>query len=168
MYKSWGKLKNQLEKEFLCESLKGRIHFFYTVYRKTHDGIEGRFAISLDNEEVFKVNSFDRHKYWTLEKDLHEEFNLEWKDAINFVKDIRKKNFEYSTEDVFNSMRFCLSMPIKASFNSDDYLVKMFAILDRRVGKRTLNKLKDEIMEQPEWLQYFYKLRLDAENIAYK
>ena len=41
----------------------------------------------------------------------------------------------------------------------------MFAILDRRVGKRTLEKLKDTLDEQPEWLKQFYILRIEAENL---
>lgn len=43
--------------------------------------------------------------------------------------------------------------------------VRMFAILDRQVGKRTLEKLKANINEQPDWLQYFYNLRFEADNI---
>jgi len=41
----------------------------------------------------------------------------------------------------------------------------MFAILDRRVGKRTLKEIADTVSDQPEWLQQFYQLRLDAEGI---
>lgn len=41
----------------------------------------------------------------------------------------------------------------------------MFAILDRRVGKRTLDKLKGVLDEQPEWLKQFYVLRFEAENL---
>ena len=40
----------------------------------------------------------------------------------------------------------------------------MFAVLDRRVGKRTISKMKNIIDEQPEWLRQFYKLRIDAET----
>lgn len=40
----------------------------------------------------------------------------------------------------------------------------MFAVLDRRVGKRSLEKLKETMEEQNEWLQQFYRLRLNAEN----
>ncbi|UPA29124.1 hypothetical protein L0P85_10945 [Terrisporobacter glycolicus] len=40
----------------------------------------------------------------------------------------------------------------------------MFAIMDRRIGKRTLRKLADQVDIQPEWLQFFYKLRLDSEK----
>jgi len=41
----------------------------------------------------------------------------------------------------------------------------MFAVLDRRVGKRTLTKVKETIEEQPLWLKQFYQLRLAAEGI---
>lgn len=40
---------------------------------------------------------------------------------------------------------------------------EMFAILDRRIGKRTLLKLKEDISNQPLWLQEFYRLRIKAE-----
>jgi len=38
-------------------------------------------------------------------------------------------------------------------------------ILDRRTGKRTLEKLKPTVDEQPEWLRYFYQLRLESEGL---
>ena len=40
-----------------------------------------------------------------------------------------------------------------------------FLILDRRVGKRTLTKIKSEFDNQPQWLQQIYLLRFDAELI---
>ena len=48
---------------------------------------------------------------------------------------------------------------------SNNPIVRMFAILDRRIGKRTLEKLKDTLAEQPEWLKQFYILRFEAENL---
>lgn len=41
----------------------------------------------------------------------------------------------------------------------------MFAILDRRIGKRTLSDIKDSLDNQPEWLKIFYRLRLESEGI---
>jgi len=38
-------------------------------------------------------------------------------------------------------------------------------MLDRRVGKRTLRKMKEFISEENTLVQDFYKLRCDAENI---
>jgi len=51
------------------------------------------------------------------------------------------------------------------SIQSNNPIVRMFAILDRRIGKRTLEKLKDTLAEQPEWLKQFYILRFEAENL---
>ena len=46
------------------------------------------------------------------------------------------------------------------------YLEKeMLAVLDRRIGKRTLKKLKETVDSQPAWLAKIYRLRLDAEKI---
>lgn len=45
--------------------------------------------------------------------------------------------------------------------NSENSIERMFAILDRRIGKRTLSDIKDSLENQPEWLQIFYRLRLE-------
>nr|WP_244282095.1 hypothetical protein [Maledivibacter halophilus] len=46
--------------------------------------------------------------------------------------------------------------------------MRLFSILDRRIGKRTLYKLKSEVNDQQEWLKQFYELRLDVENIRFE
>lgn len=43
------------------------------------------------------------------------------------------------------------------------YLI--LAIIDRRVGKRRLIKMYETIDEEKDWVQYFYRLRCDAEGI---
>ncbi|WP_158588804.1 hypothetical protein [Butyrivibrio sp. XB500-5] len=42
--------------------------------------------------------------------------------------------------------------------------VWMFAILDRRVGKRTLEKMADSIDSEPMWLQEVYEFRTKEEK----
>jgi len=44
-------------------------------------------------------------------------------------------------------------------------VIKILCMLDRRVGKRTLRKMKEFISEENTLVQNFYKLRCDAENI---
>ena len=41
----------------------------------------------------------------------------------------------------------------------------MLAIVDRRIGKRRLAKLKDDVGKQPEWLHPFYLARMKSEGI---
>lgn len=44
-------------------------------------------------------------------------------------------------------------------------LIKIFSLLDKRIGKRTLEKLKETIKIDAEIVNYFYKLRYEAEGI---
>lgn len=43
----------------------------------------------------------------------------------------------------------------------------MLTVIARRIGKRTLLKLVNEVEKQPDWLAFFYKLRLDTKKINY-
>lgn len=58
-----------------------------------------------------------------------------------------------------------LEMPIQEALISDNYIIRIFAILDRRVGRRTLQKIKDREEDQnlPAWVKRFYGLRLNVE-----
>ena len=56
---------------------------------------------------------------------------------------------------------------IATSIGDNNPFIRMLAVLDRRTGKRALQKIKLTIDEQPQWMQTFYKLRLDAEGIKY-
>jgi len=44
----------------------------------------------------------------------------------------------------------------------EDDIIRLLAILDKRVGKRTLQKIKEaeEYKRYPEWVRQFYELRL--------
>ena len=42
----------------------------------------------------------------------------------------------------------------------------MFAILDRRVGERTLLAVQGEYSNSEEWLKEFYELRMQAEGLC--
>ena len=57
---------------------------------------------------------------------------------------------------------------IQESIHSINPIVKMFAILDRRVGKRTLVKIKDKMEFLPDWVKHFYDLRCEAEGIVFE
>jgi len=58
-------------------------------------------------------------------------------------------------------------MPIEKALKSDDMVIKILALIDRRIGKRTLHLLKESIQQELEIIQYFYHLRCEAEQIEY-
>ena len=55
---SWSAMRKVLEDENICVSLKGRVQYFVTRYRESHDQ-EGRVAVRLDGNEIFKSNFYD-------------------------------------------------------------------------------------------------------------
>jgi len=54
------------------------------------------------------------------------------------------------------------NMSIKDALDSENYIIKILAILDKRIGKRTLDQIKtaNEYLQYPPWVQQFYHLRL--------
>ena len=81
---------------------------------------------------------------------------MECKDGIFEIYDFTDAIYEYKNSNIIDSI------------NSENMLIRMLAVMDRRVGKRTLLKLANEIHKQPDWLRFFYKLRLDEEGIKYR
>lgn len=164
--KSWSGMRKYLEEDMLADSLKNRVRYSCTKFVGMDGG--GLFRIFVDKKPVkdfsletlakYSYNLYDGKKpidlsnywqYWEYEEDntpLNER--VEFEDA-----EFADALYQYRSNDIFDSLY------------DENPIVRMFAVLDRRVGKRTLSSLKDEVSEQPEWLAFFYKLRLEAENI---
>ena len=56
---------------------------------------------------------------------------------------------------------------IEESLKCENLLVRIFAILDRRIGKRKLIAMKETISNEPETFREFYSIRADAENLYF-
>lgn len=67
--------------------------------------------------------------------------------------------------DFFEAGEVFLNSSIEESLKSENMIIKVLALVDRRVGKRTLNVLKDFIENESELVQYFYQLRCEAERM---
>ena len=53
---------------------------------------------------------------------------------------------------------------IDKSLASENLLVCIFAVLDRRVGKRTLKKIGENIENEPEMFRMFYEIRMNGDK----
>lgn len=143
-YKSWSNLNKQLS-DNLCKELKGRITYFLTRYHDVHNAY-GRASIRWDNQELVNFN-------WS-----------------NGIKQELESSIDLSKESALSEFNFLeaatsyLNLSIQESLKSDNYLIKVFAIMDKRVGKRSLEKIKasQEYQTYPEWVKQFYRLRLDC------
>ena len=70
------------------------------------------------------------------------------------------KRTEYTDTEFCEALEKYRNGKISESIHSPNPLVVMFALLDRRVGKRTLNTLEDEMRKRPEWLRKLYRRRI--------
>ena len=158
--KSWSGMRRYLEEDMLCDSLKGRVRYSCTRYWK--DECFGIFEVFADNisRRVFSMDHAMSQIYKESDKSVRAS-KLYWADKSADAKD--RKQFD--DQDFAWALGDYRSMSIKEAAASDNPIIRMFAVLDRRLGKRSLLKLRDEVSEQPDWLQFFYKLRLDAEGI---
>jgi len=157
-------MRKVLEQENICASLKGRIQYFVTRYRGAHDQT-GRIAIRLDGKEIFKSDYFDlsakQYDIWSeITANTEEKANYE---LINTYVQNQGGIDQYTFYQAFHAYH---NSSIDESLQSPYPLVRLLAILDKRVGKRRLQKLMSEVEAQPEWLQPFYRLRMEADGIA--
>ena len=163
-YKSWSALNKQLT-DFLCDELKQHISYFLTRYHKVHNSY-GRAAILLDNKEMV---CFSWIEMYHQESDLQEV----WKETGSWNYDNPDLKNKWDTNATYYDMDFLsaavsfLEMPIQEALPSDNYIIRIFAILDRRVGKRTLQKMMEQKNHQnlPDWVEQFFDLRCDMSGI---
>lgn len=178
---TWTQTRKNLEENFLCDCLKGRVQYFITRYRGSPD-YEGRFCIRVDGKEQFQANPYTYYvkDYYWLEnrikeregvapRELDEHFNftnVEQNEAVEErVRQMAREDGVCEFWDVTRNIDEFLNMPIAESLNAENPFLRLLAVLDRRVGKRTLQRLATELDEQPDWLRFFYLLRLNAEDI---
>lgn len=177
---SWSKIRKVLEQDFLCEKLRGRVQYFFTIYHSAHDQ-SGRFAVRADGEEIFQANPYNEKYYNEYYDILHQEENVPFRkwDGKHFLfeeenREIEKKSALFAIRDgradsydVLISIDTYLNQSVEESLESENLLLRMFAVLDRRIGRRTLLKLVASYQSLPEWLRRIYELRFKAEGICY-
>ena len=156
---SWSGMRKYLEKEMLCKALKGRVRYHLTTHPNM-DGF-GYFQIFVDDQP--KMTFSMAHAASQLYKEAGAGTDF-WSN-FRAQKDRAQEHQHFDDEDFAQAMRQYRAIPIAEALNSVNSIVRMFAVLDRRVGKRMLHNLKNQITEQPAWLQFFYQLRLESENI---
>lgn len=169
----WSKVKKQL-KAFTCDTLKNRVDFQVINYRKAHDQL-GRAVITVDKKEMLSMCTILAERA-TFERD----WEITEREQIPYDCDDRELTLQINMQaheevkaegilaqyDFFDALEVYFNAPIEDSLASEDIIVKIFALLDRRVGKRRLEKLKGRLADEHESIQSFYKLRCEAEGIA--
>lgn len=71
----------------------------------------------------------------------------------------------YSQVEFMEILSKYFNASIEESLNTENPLVKILVILDRRIGKRTLINMKESIENEEDIVEYFYKLRCEVEGV---
>ncbi len=169
--KSWNDAKKKLEQDFLAPSLRGRVSYFMTRYTHAHDEA-GRVAVRVDGRELLRGCDMD---WWQNSTAYREEALRRFPEIAGLQSPDERWDRIYdaavdlgciSTWDFYDAFDTFENQSIEDSLNGKNGLVRLFAVLDRRVGKRRLRTLRDEGWgREPDWLFPFLCLRLEAEGL---
>lgn len=184
---SWSKLKQQLE-SFLCPALHGTVEYRATGYRYLPDK-SGICYITVDKKNLLQMNDPSLSIRWyQTEQDIKNDPAIQIPVGEEEIEAIRKEMKGNVPEDrleviarsrkssllakelmlaqsVLSKSNFVvvankfLSASIEESLESKDILLNIFALVDRRVGKKRLLNMAEEMKAKHPAVQYFYELR---------
>lgn len=185
---SWSKLKQQLE-SFLCPALYGSVEYLATSYSYL-PGKAGVCYIAVDKKKVFNMNDTTTSIRWyQTEQEIkndsdiqipitNEELEAVRKDTKGTVPEDRLKVIArnrkitelakeiLSAQNSLSKSNFIvvatkfLSTSIEESLESNDILLNILALVDRRVGKKRILSMTEKVKLKHPIVQYFYELRL--------
>ena len=176
-FKSWSNLKKQMN-DLLCDALKNKISYFFTTYRKVHDTY-GRATINYERKELVAFSWQMRYEQWEDEYKILNDTNVDiqhlgsssavWEMQKQIQEELSKEKWMpeciLCDGDFICAVTQYLKTDITSALNSDNYILRVFAYMDRRVGKRTLTKIKEDAKALPEWVKQFYLIRYEAEGL---
>jgi len=187
---SWSKLKQQLE-SFLSPALQGRFEYRATGYRYVPDK-SGICYIAVDKRNVLNMSDPTSPIRWYRteqeiknDPDVQLPINQEDLEAIRletkgnvpedrllviarsrkiteYAKELLSAQAALSRSNFTVAANTYLSTSIEDSLESNDILLNILALADRRVGKKRIVNMKEKMKGKHPAVQYFYELRRDT------
>ncbi|GKV56714.1 hypothetical protein NCCP2222_26610 [Sporosarcina sp. NCCP-2222] len=174
----WTKLK-QLAEDLLCEKLQGRLHYHLVIHRKSHDQT-ATFRVTLDGQEVCRASDIpyarqtnergrelqeerkivpfkwegDWQSIW--ESDELKQLHAAYDDAELEVK----ASGQYPAWEVVPLLFDYVQMSEEKAIVHEHPFIRAVAVLDRRVGKRTLEQL--DVKNEADVVKLFYSIRTES------
>ena len=155
----WTMIFDKLEQK-LCDSLRDRV-----CYRFIKEGSLIQFCIFVDHQIWFQ--SLVSDEVYHLFNDLLYNRNLLVlkQDIDQEVHSVMLHAGYISSWDIPQYLMQFLRQTIDISLTDDNDLIRLLAILDRRVCLKDLYELRESVDLQPLWLKKFYLLRMQVEHI---
>ena len=184
---SWSKLKQNLE-SFLCPALVGRVEYRSTSYRYSSDR-PGNCYLAVDKKNVLNMSDTTTPIRWyQTEQEIKNDPNIEIpvdneeieaireeskgaipEERLHIIARSRKTSVLakelLSAQSSLSKSNFTvaattfLSRPIEESLESQDILLNILALVDRRVGKKRILNMSEKIKLKHPAVQYFYEVR---------
>lgn len=159
----------------MVEGLRKRVRYNFEVYttNKCRWWSETPvFYIYVDDELWFASNPqyYEmRGEYIIKNVDKSLPYHEYWEAHAKAEADAERYVSEYGLMDVYNMTRhiheYLNVYGVQECLDSGDYILRMLAVLDRRIGKRTVSRLADNLFDEPEWFRKFIVLRAENEGI---
>lgn len=186
---NWNKLKQQLE-GFLSPTLAGRVEYRASGYRYSPDKSAQCYVV-VDKKEVFNMKADTEIRWYQTEQEIKNDESLDLAVTPDDIDRVRRDSSDnipeerlaviaksrkltlYSKELLKAQAQLCKtdfkkaaiafsSDPIEKSLKSDDILLNVLALVDRRVGKKRLSAMEEEMQMKHPIVRYFYNLRRKA------
>ncbi|GIP45709.1 hypothetical protein J45TS6_41680 [Paenibacillus sp. J45TS6] len=184
---SWSKLKKELE-SFLCPALVGRVEYRATSYHYLL-GKSGNCYISVDKKNVLNMSDPNNSIRWyQTEQEIKSDSTLEVPISNEEIEEVRqdtkgtvpedrliviarKKKITLLAKELLTAQATLtksnfvvvatkyLSTSIDENLESNDILLNVLALIDRRVGKKRILNMSEKIKLKHPIVQYFYELR---------
>lgn len=155
----WSKLKQIIESRF-CDKLIDRVNINYTNYRAIHEP-ESRFWITLDGIEIYSNSKckwlFNHYKI--IQEHSNENVCMSYEEAEKILEDQGQYDIDFLEE----SLCEYINLSISDALNSESFLIRALAMIDKRLGKRRLQSI--QIKEDEHILVHkLYAIRCEAEK----
>jgi hypothetical protein len=168
----WSKIKKRVT-DLICDSLKGRIDFHLTSYRKDYQSSKvrgpdgstnqwlGRAWVTVDGKEILSFSGKSGGLLWGERKEMSKP-SEGWESSRLAYENKGPED----RQELYEVIKEYPSLSIDDALESPRILARGLALVDRRLGKRRLAKPPSE--DEHDFVKLMYKLRCEAEGISYK
>lgn len=159
----WSKTRKAMY-ERMAPTLKGRVKYDFEYcrpkYRTEPPANPKCHCVFCSYNRFFKIVLDGTTEIMIANSDVY------YKSESYPTEEEKRRKGLFEIRDVAYAMHLYLNVwSIKKCLSWENPVVYLFALLDRRVGKRTIRKIYEQRKEKPEWVQRFICLRAEAEGI---
>lgn len=188
----WNKLKQQLE-GLLAPTLIGVVEYRVSGYKYTSDKSANCY-LTVNKEEIFNMKCLKSQVVWyKTEQEAKGDDDLKIYVSSDDIEKVRVQSGGKIPEDRLKIIAYShkladyakevltaqsnltktdfqkiatifLTTSIDKCLDSDDIILNVLAIVDRRVGKNRLRKMAHIMQMKHPVVRYFYDLRLNSKN----